>query len=160
MRPARWLALLLGLLAAGCHHQMLVPVREARCPPPRDVGSLADVHTQPGSYPGFTVTVCEGRSGPDAPFLSIVGQGTVTLPQRDPALQRLHAELQRALQAAGDGLGFGISEGCGPEPVVFRLYVRDYRRADEAIRRLGELIRERDLGMSFVVLVMAQVCLD
>lgn len=145
------------LLLAACAHDAAAP-RPSPPPPPAPaplppLGTPAEVHTPAGPYDGYEVD----DSCRDPGTRGVRGLGARQLPAItgdghafNAWADALGSEAEHALAPIVVGVGFGI--GCHDHDRAFTVYVRTYREIDPAIEQLGRFIRDRDLGVRFLVL--------
>ncbi|HZF49140.1 MAG TPA: hypothetical protein VE093_10855 [Polyangiaceae bacterium] len=119
-------------------------------PMSRDVGTLADIHTQPGPYDGYRVRRCAQYG-----LLGLEGTGHDPLPKGQSPLAALHREIEALMKPAAVGVGFGL--GCERGDVGFRIHVQHVRDVDPAIARAGAILREKDLAAKMTVHLVAEV---
>jgi hypothetical protein len=113
-------------------------------PMSRAVGTLADIHTQPGSYDGFIVRRCTQYG-----LLGLEGTGHNPLPRSEKLLVALHHEIEALMEPAADVVAIGT--GCERGERGFGIYVLHLREVDAASARAGAILREKDLAVKMTV---------
>ena len=119
-------------------------------PMSRDVGTMADVHTQPGAYDGYIVERCT-YSG----LLGLEGTGHKPLPEGNQALMTLEARIQTLMKPVVVGVGFS-GAGCRGDEPGFAMDVMRLDEIDAAIARAGALLREEDLAVKMTVSLVGE----
>ncbi|HEY1549508.1 MAG TPA: hypothetical protein VGG28_16890 [Kofleriaceae bacterium] len=119
-------------------------------------GKPSDSHVVDGTYPGFRVI----RRCPLAPDeVGVLGTGSACfegtcgrVADEVAAFQLFRLELREAIPFvwSGDGIGARCTPG---DRMAARLSVYDWRALDEAVRRVGALLRKYDLREEVVISV-------
>lgn len=148
---------LVVLVVAACAREPAVRPATAPVAPPSTtplpaLGTPAEVQIHAGVYDGYEVDdACR-----DVGARGVRGLGAHEMPPivgdgRDfdlwaTALQR---DTEQTLGPLVLGVGFGI--GCRDEDRGFRVYVRRFGEIDAVIEALGRFIRDRELGVRFLI---------
>ena len=144
-----WAGLVLATVA-GCAGD------DGGCPP--ELGTVADVTTQPGRYPGYDVTFAEDPAG--SWTATITGTGSVRISEWPaPAICEFVDHLEQSL-----GLEFpslqafsGTTEGCSGWTDIW-IYGYDWREVDGVIAMTGTWMSAHDYQFAVALEVGGPFC--
>jgi hypothetical protein len=136
----------------------LLPACDASdgCPP--ESGTVADVTTQPGRYPGYDVTFAEDPAGTWT--ATVTGTGSVRVSEWPaPAICEFvdHLELSLGLEFPSLQAFSGTTEGCAGWTSIW-IYGYDWRDVDGVLAMTGAWMRARDYQFAVTLEIGGPFC--